>query len=87
MPTKLFKIKIVNDDGFHIRIAFGSDCIPGKLDVGRRENTGLSVMNVSILNERQSCPCSRKSRRTDGSRYIVPGHNAELAGNRGGYRC
>ena len=53
MPAKLLEIQIVNDDGFDIRIAFGSHRVAGELDVGRRKNSRLGVMDVGVFDKRQ----------------------------------
>ena len=61
--SQLFEVEVVNNHGFHIRIAFGSDGVPGKLDVRRREDPGLGVVDVGVLDERQIA-------RTAGDRHV-----------------
>ena len=53
VAAELLEVQVVDDHRFDVRIAFGGDGIAGELDVGRREDPRLGVVDVGVLDERQ----------------------------------
>ena len=52
MSPKLFEIEVVDNDSFYIGIAFGCHRVTRKLRISRREDSRLSVVDISIFYKR-----------------------------------
>ncbi len=59
MSTQLLKVKVVNDDGFYIGIAFGRHRVASEFDIGWREDTGLGIVDVGVFHKGQVAGASR----------------------------